>query len=131
MSEHDQQDSIAAAMHRFWAEQDRGILSNFAKRPPITVKVKLPPSGYTRVGDLVKSLEPEIKRRMAEAIDEALEDKPHYAPIYFEDLTSEAWEDRARAAGMTDAEMKRAKAKARQSGAPLVIDGKASEVSDE
>lgn len=100
---------------------------------------------WRRVGDLVKTLEPEISKIMADAIkrqmtemgnapfSERAEQQPprDQSTIYFEDLTTEPWENRARAAGMTDDEIETAKARMRGGGGSLVVNGTAREVSDE
>ncbi len=101
-----------------------------------TVVIHIGPSArWARVGDLVKTLQPMIEQTMRDAVDEAMRGSNpdsmamnHYREsverdplIIIDDPVLDDWRDRARAAGMTEDEIDRA----RHGDAPLVIDGTA------
>lgn len=98
------------------------------------INVNVSRSGYTRIGDLVGSLEPAIRKAMQDAVDEALRDSfvgrasSRPAMTIIDDPILSDWIDRARAAGMSEDEIEQAHETAKRCDAPLTIDGSAREV---
>jgi hypothetical protein len=115
-----------------------------------TVTIHIGPSArWARVGDLVASLKPVIEQRMRDAVNEALESTVHDFDPELAQMHREVtginpstystglykWAVRAKAAGMSPADIRAAMQRYWQSGddaaMSLVIDGTAKGVGDE